>query len=262
MVHRCVFVHLSQLGVIPAPLNSGLQQYLCAPIFLNEENKSEKSSDGSTEPSSIGTTASFLTSQSTFICCTSECGVGYDIPNIQSLLEQPDTFQFTMDDYIHLNDFYQQQISWLRTLTPEQLGIQKKYSYPGSTSPCTNSQASSCVDAEIRRGSYFTSRIQFPSTHTLPLSLKNSETPGLEGQLILEAHLDERIFNEEGIEVQPFKEAIEVFQHMNDIITPADMCYCLTDTVEIIYSLANYYERMNVEDVTQETKSEPRDDTN
>merc|ERR1719471_565013 len=41
---------------------------------------------------------------------------------------------------------------------------------------------------------------------------------------------------------------------MNHIITPADMCYCLTDTVEIIYSLANYYERLNTDEIAHQTK--------
>eukprot|EP00494_Astrolonche_serrata_P021314 UN21553 len=38
---------------------------------------------------------------------------------------------------------------------------------------------------------------------------------------------------------------MQIFEYLNKLLTPADMCYCLRDTVETTYSIANHYERTN-----------------
>jgi len=125
------------------------------------------------------------------------------------------------ENYASLNERFQSQCAWMSDLSLAQLGVPWKF-IPQSPTPQVG---------RVARGSFFQQPIQFPSPYSLPLTLKESKNEQDNGTLALAEDAEE-------VEVS-YQPAIVCFRYLDSLVCPADMCYCLCDTVEIIYSIAN-----------------------
>jgi len=121
----------------------------------------------------------------------------------------------------------------MKDLTPEQLGVK-----PGFIPQFSSNESQRFFTVgQVSRGTFFQSPIQFPSPNVLPLSLKNYDSEEIQDALDMNGELT--VSQKDENESIPYHQAIEVFKTFNFIVAPADMCYCLCDGVEIIYSIAN-----------------------